>query len=108
VNCQILANRGGKSASGAIPTFRHRVKGLSNFSGILALRKFIQEKDAVVAQGDLARFRGVAAADEADVGDGVVRGAEGTTGDEGVLALQKPHDAVHLGGLDRLLEQHGR
>ena len=52
---------------------------------------------------------GVAAADEAGVGDGVVRGAKRAGGDKGMRGVEEQAaDAVDLGGLDGFLQRHRR
>jgi hypothetical protein len=97
----------GKRPGDGDPAVLHRLA--QDFEDVLfEFGKLIQKEHPVMGQGDLARFRSVAAANQSDVGDGVVRGAEGTAGDESMLALQESHDAVDFGGLDRFLEQHGR
>jgi hypothetical protein len=53
------------------------------------LGQLVQERDAVVGQSYFARLRDGAAAGEAGVGDGVMRGAEGTGGDEGGVGGQQ-------------------
>ena len=47
-------------------------------------------------------------AEQSDIGDGVVRGAEWTDRDKIVLSGQESAHAVNLGRFDRLLESHGR
>ena len=49
-----------------------------------------------------------AAADESGVADGVVRCAEGPDGAERLAPAEQAGDAVDLGGLERLVERHGR
>jgi hypothetical protein len=71
--------------------------------------EFVEEEDAVVGDADFAGGGNDAAADEADVGDGVVGGAEGARGDEAVRGVeQEAADAVDLGGFDGFLQGHRR
>jgi len=74
----------------------------SDFEGLAAeLGEFVEEKDAVVGDADFAGGGVHAAADEADVGDGVVRRAEGADGDEWAVGVKKQAaDAVDLGRFD--------
>ena len=60
-----------------------------DFEGLTPeFREFVEEEDAVVGDADFARGGNHAAADEADVGDGVVGGAEGARGDETVGGIE--------------------
>jgi len=61
-----------------------------------------------MCQGDFARFRAVAATDQADIGDGVMRRAEGPLGYKRPLPVEQPHDTVDFGGFDRLDKRHPR
>ena len=81
-----------------------------DFEGLAAeLGEFVEEKDAVVGDADFAGRRVHAAADQADVGDGVVRRAEGADGDEWAVGVKKQAaDAVDLGRFDGFLEVHRR
>ncbi len=101
-----IGNRGERAGDGDAAVLHWLTQHLENV--LLELGEFIQKEHPVMRERHLARLRGVAAADQPHVGDGVVRGAEGTGGDERVVPLQKPHHAVDLGRLDRLLEEHGR
>jgi hypothetical protein len=51
----------------------------------------------VVGEADLPRLGDRAAADEAGIGDGVVRPAEGTRGDQGGVGGEQAADRVNLG-----------
>jgi len=55
-----------------------------------------------VGHGDLARLRGVAAADQTGVADGVMRRAERPHGHERLSRLEPAHGAVDAGGLQAL------
>ena len=61
------------------------------------LGQFVEEEHAVVGEADLAGARLAAAADEAGVGDGVVRGAEGPLADEADALGQHAAHAVYGG-----------
>ena len=69
----------------------------------LELRQLVQKQHAVVRERDLARPRVGAAADEAGVGDRVVRRAERPPRHESAPRVQQPADAVDLGRLQRLV-----
>src|SRR6185437_12735983 len=72
------------------------------------LGKLVQEEEAVVREADLAGTRDHAATDEAGVGDGVVRCAEGTLRDQTFVLVEDAGDGVNLGGLERLFEAQRR
>lgn len=97
------AGRAGDDDIGIFERLAHDLEGRS-----LELWKLIEKKDAVVRDADLAR-RGIGgAAEEADVADRVVRGAERAVGNEGIFLVQQPADAVDFCRLDRLVERHRR
>src|SRR6266545_6701349 len=60
----------------------------------IELRQFVEEKDAVVSQADLAGRRRAAAADHAGVADGVVRRAKRPRCEQRLLAVEAAHRAV--------------
>ena len=60
------------------------------------------------ARRDLAGARDHAAADQAGVGDGVVRRAEGAVGDQAAVRVEHAGDGVDLGGLERFFEAQRR
>ena len=70
--------------------------------------KLVEEEDAVVREAHLARRRVRAAAEEAGVGDRVVRRAEGALEDERLVGGERAGDAVDLRRLQRLVERHFR
>ncbi len=71
--------------------------------------QLVQEQHAVVRQADLAGPRHArAAADQAGVGNGVVRRAERPLAQQARALRQDAGDAVDLGGLERLLEGQRR
>ncbi len=61
-----------------------------------------------MGQGNLARFGSRTAADQADIGDGVVRGAERSDRQQGALLVQHAADTEYLGGLDGFFKRHAR
>ena len=65
---------------------------------------FVEEEDAEVGEGDFAGFGFVAAADDGDGGRGVVRGAEGASGDD---AVGFAGDGVNFGDGDLLFGRGG-
>jgi hypothetical protein len=71
------------------------------------LGQLVEEQHAIVCETDLAGARHRAAADQTRVGDRVMRRAEGPRRDQRAPVHQARH-AMHLGGLDRLLEGHRR
>ena len=70
--------------------------------------ELVEEEQAVVREGDFAWARHDAAADEAGVGDGVVRRAEGTLRDKTLRRIEHSGDGVDLGGLESFVEGEGR
>ena len=75
--------------------------------GLWELRQFVQEQHATMGKRDLARTDLSSAADQAGVGGGVVRRAEGTLLDEWRVGWQFAADAEYFSNLDRLLAAHG-
>jgi len=76
--------------------------------GAFKLGELVEKKDAMMGQTHFARRRNGGAAEQADVGNGVVRRAKGPRGDEGLFAAQHSGNAVDLGALDRFLDRHRR
>lgn len=73
------------------------------------LRQFVEEEDAVVGDADFAGGGIGAAAEQAGIGDGVMRRTKGARGDEGVFRVeQEAANAVDLGGLNGFIEGHRR
>ena len=72
------------------------------------LRQFVEEQQAVVCERDLARTRNDAAADQACVGDGVVRRAEGPLRNQARGCVQHAGDGVNLGGLQGFVKRERR
>jgi len=68
----------------------------------IELGHLVEEEDALVGQADLARLGRAAAADQAGVADGVVRGAERPHGHQRLAGLQEAHHAVDARGLQAL------
>ncbi len=74
----------------------------------LAPGPLIQPQEAMARQGHLPRPRQLVAADHADSGDGVMRGAEGAGGDEGGAPAGQGDDAVDPGALPCVRQAHRR
>ena len=72
------------------------------------LGQLIEKKNAVMREAHFARIRNCAAAEQADVADGVMRRAKRPRGDERLFAVQQAGDAVNLRRLDRFLQRHRR
>ena len=68
------------------------------------LGQLVEKEQAVVRQRDFAGARHDAAADEAGVGDGVVRRAEGALRDQARAGFENAGDGVNLGGFERFFE----
>ena len=64
------------------------------------LGELIEKEDAVVGEGDFAGRRRGTAAHETGVADGVMRGAEGTNGQEGLAGFQAAEGTVDARGFD--------
>jgi hypothetical protein len=73
-----------------------------------ALGQLVQKAHAVVRQRHLTRHRHLAAADQADVRDGVVGGATGARGDYGGVGAGEAGDAVDACGFNGFGQRHGR
>src|SRR6185437_13834019 len=72
------------------------------------LGQLVEEKEAVVGEGNFAGARDNAAADETRVGDGVVGRAEGTLRNQARSGIEHAGDGVNLGGFQRLIESERR
>ena len=70
----------------------------------LELGQLVKEKEAIVRQTDFSRSRYGAATDQAGVGDGVVRGAEGSRAQQAQSWLEHTSHTVDLGGLNSFVE----
>lgn len=68
--------------------------------GAAVFREFVEKEDAIVGERDFAGAGISAAAEEADVGNGVVRRAEGTAIDKALTGVEEAGDRVNLRGLD--------
>jgi hypothetical protein len=68
----------------------------------------IQAAHAMVCQRRVARQRHVAPADPPHIGDGVMRGATRTAGDQGRAVAGEASDVVEARSLDGLGQAHGR
>uniref|UniRef100_E6PYE2 Uncharacterized protein n=1 Tax=mine drainage metagenome TaxID=410659 RepID=E6PYE2_9ZZZZ len=68
------------------------------------LGKLVEKKQAVVGERDLTGAGNGTAADESGVGDGVVRGAEWTLGNESRGGVEDASDGVDLGSFEGLVE----
>ena len=66
--------------------------------------QLVEEEYAVMGERHLTWTRVRTAADETRVRNGVVRGAEGPGGDEGLAYGQDAGDRMDLGGGERLLQ----
>ena len=71
---------------------------------LLELGQFIEEQHPVVSQRHLARPGMSAAADQAGIGDGVVRRAEHPPGDQRLTGGEQTEDRVDLGDFEGFLE----
>ena len=72
------------------------------------LRHFVEKQHAVMREADLARPRLLAAADERDVRDRVMRRAERPLGDQAVPGGEQAGDRVDGRDLERLVEDERR
>ena len=100
-----VGERGGRPGDGDFAFFQGLAQHLEG--GAAELRQFVQEEHPVVGQAHLPGPGDGAAADEPRVRDGVVGGAEGAPGHQGLAGFQAPHDAVNLRGLQGLFETPG-
>lgn len=84
------------------------LQGLAHdFQGAAAeFGQFIEEEDAVVGEADFSRTGVAAATEQAGIADGVMRGAKGAGGDEGLGFAEQAANAVDLGGLDGFFLGH--
>jgi hypothetical protein len=72
------------------------------------LGPLVEAQEAMVRPRHLPRHRELATADQADVGDRVVWGAERLGGDTGGLAAGQARDTVDAGGLEGLIQRRIR
>jgi hypothetical protein len=96
----------GGAGDGNVTVFERLAQDFENVAGKLG--ELVEEEDAVVGEGDFAGAGNGAAADEARVGDGVVRGAERPLGNESGFGVEDTGDGVDLGGLEGFVESEGR
>jgi hypothetical protein len=61
-----------------------------------------------VSEGDLPWLRRGSAAEQAGVGNGVMRGTEGPGGDKSVLRIEQPADGMDFRRFDRFLQRQRR
>ncbi len=74
----------------------------------LKFGELVEEKHTVVAEGNFAGAGNGAAADEAGVADGVVRGTIRARADEAAGVVEDAGDTVDARGFDGFVEGHGR
>ena len=96
------AERHGGARDGDGVIFERLAHDFEHVAGKLG--QLVEEEQAVVRERDLAGARHDAAADEAGVGDGVVRRAEGPLRDQAGAGIEHAGDGVNLGGLERFVE----
>jgi hypothetical protein len=72
------------------------------------LRPFIQQEHAMMRQGDLARHRELAATDQPDIGNGVMRGATRAPGHHCRAGTGEAGHVMDARGLQGFGETHGR
>lgn len=68
------------------------------------LGEFVEEEDAVVAEGNFAGLDTDAAADQAGIGDSVVGSAEGAGSDEGLVRRKQAANRMNAGCCDGLFQ----
>jgi len=95
-----------RAGNGDVAVFERLTHDFEDVAGKFG--QLVEEEDAVVSQGDFAGTRDDAAADEACVGNGVVRSAEGALGDEPGFGIEDAGDGVDFGGLEGFFEGEGR
>ena len=100
------AERHGRARDGDGAVFERLAEDFEDVAGELG--ELVEEEQAVVGERDLAGARHHAAADQAGVGDGVVRRAEGPVDDQALLLVEHARDGVDLGGLKRLFKAQRR
>ena len=98
--------RHGGAGDGDVAVFERLAQDFENVAGEFG--QLVEEEHAVVGEADFAGARDHAAADEAGVGDGVVRRAEGALGDEARVRVEHAGDGVDLGGLEGFVETQRR
>ena len=95
-----------RARDGDVAVFKGLAQDFEDVAGELG--ELVEEEDAVVGERDFAGAGNGAAADEAGVGDGVVRGAEGALGDESGFGVEDAGDGMDLGGLEGFVEAERR
>jgi len=70
---------------------------------LFELRQFVEEKDAVMGQGNFTRSRHLPAADQAGIGNCIMGRAKGSGGEQRRFFGQEAGGGENFGGLDRLL-----
>ena len=93
-----IIDRAHGAGDGDVAVFERLAHDLENVAP--EFRQLVEKQDAVVGERDFTRFRHRAAADEARIGDRVMRRAKRPRGDDR-LAVEQSHDAVNLGGFER-------
>ena len=86
--------------------FQRLAHNLEDVAG--EFRQLVQKEHAVVSEGNFAGPRNHAAADQAGVGDGVVRRAKRPRAHQAGGGIEHTRDAVNFGGLQCLFESKGR
>ena len=81
-------------------------KDLQHMTG--ELQHLVEEEDAVMGETDLAGTRLRAAANQRDVGDGVMRGAKGTIRQQTGASWKQSGNRMHRGHLERFVERERR
>ena len=104
------SGREGHAAGGAGDGDLAVLQGLAHHfqGGAVEFGEFVQKKDTVVGDGDFARGGMGAAAQQTGVGNGMVGGAEGAVGEDGLFGVEQAADAMDAGGFDGFLAGEGR
>lgn len=89
-----------------MPIFHRLAHDFENV--FVELRHFVEEQDAVVRERDFTRTRGRPAANEAGVGDRVMRRAIRPCRDQRCARGQMSGDGMNLGRFERFAERHVR
>jgi hypothetical protein len=97
------AGRAGYGDFAILEGLSHDLEG-----GAFELWQLIEKEDAVMRETDFAGLGNGGAAEQTDIGDGVMRRTERARGDERLFAAEHPGDAMDLGALDGFLERHRR
>ena len=88
-----------------LAVFERLAEGFERVFGVF--RKFVEKEHAVVRQTDLAGLKMCTAADEGDVGNGVVGRTKRACGDEGVAASEFTGHGMDLRGLQTFGQTEG-